>query len=172
MDTGLGAGEDYAAAVADEDLLDPSTWTWTPSDRLFLDFLRTCKSKGLRVVLDAVFNHVGVAHPAFQDVQENREGSRYASPLHGTRAAISFSTAGRLPPVLVQGPVQIHRTTEELCDPRATLCLPPDGRGCGSNGHRAWRCALCSRCTPLAPPPTVLAFSHASEHAVMMLTRA
>ena len=99
-------------------------------------------------------------------------GSRHASALHGTCAAISFSTAGRPPPVLVQGLVRIHRTTEELCDPRAHVCLPPDGRGCGSNGHRAWRCALCSRCTPLAPPPTVLAFSHASEHAVMMLTRA
>ncbi len=78
IDTGFGAGEDYLATTAGEDVLDPSTWTWTPSDRVFLDFLKTCKGRGFRVVIDAVFNHVGVHHPAFRDVQQHGELSRFA----------------------------------------------------------------------------------------------
>jgi len=77
VDTRFGAGEDYAEATRGEDLADPSTWTWTPSDRLFLDFLRTVKARGFRVILDAVFNHVGVAHPAFRDVQERGDESPF-----------------------------------------------------------------------------------------------
>ncbi len=77
IDTGFGAGEDYWEATKDEVVGDPSTWTWTPSDKLFLEFLKVCKSRGLRVIIDAVFNHVGVNHPAFLDVQEKREASKY-----------------------------------------------------------------------------------------------
>ena len=78
IDTSFGAGENFYEATVGEDLLDPNTWTWTPSDRVFLDFVKACKARGLRVVLDAVFNHVGVQHPAFQDVQIKREKSAYS----------------------------------------------------------------------------------------------
>jgi cyclomaltodextrinase / maltogenic alpha-amylase / neopullulanase len=61
-----------------EDLLRPSTWQWSDSDKVFLDFLRTAKSMGFKVILDGVFNHVGVAHPAFQDVMKNGPSSPYA----------------------------------------------------------------------------------------------
>lgn len=78
IDTGYGAGEDYLDSIKDEDLLDPSTWTWTPSDQVFLDFLKECKQRDLRVVLDGVFNHVGIFHSAFVDVQKNGKDSRFA----------------------------------------------------------------------------------------------
>lgn len=44
------------------------------------DFKEVCsdlKSKGIRIILDAVFNHVGRGFFAFQDVIKNRENSKY-----------------------------------------------------------------------------------------------
>ncbi|MDP6849579.1 MAG: alpha-amylase family glycosyl hydrolase [Planctomycetota bacterium] len=77
IDDRLGGGG-YAEAELKEDLLDPTTWTWTESDRRFLRFLKKAKSMGFRVIIDGVLNHVGVAHPAFRDVQENGKDSRFA----------------------------------------------------------------------------------------------
>ncbi len=78
VDDHFGRLGDYAAAAAHEDLLDPSTWTWTASDRMFLDFVGLAHEQGFRVILDAVFNHVGTDHPAFRDVFERRVASRFA----------------------------------------------------------------------------------------------
>lgn len=57
---------------------DPATWKWTKSDLLFLDFLQEARRQGFRVVIDGVFNHVGRAHPFFQDVLANGRNSKYA----------------------------------------------------------------------------------------------
>jgi glycosidase len=78
VDEHFGTRGDYAPAAAKEDLLDPATWTFTPTDRRFLDFLREAKRMGFRVVIDGVFNHCGTGHPAFQDVRTKGKDSRYA----------------------------------------------------------------------------------------------
>lgn len=79
IDEHYGAGEpDFAETIAREDLADPSTWTWSKSDLIFLDFLREAKRRGFRVILDGVFNHVGTAHPAFQDVKDRGVESPFA----------------------------------------------------------------------------------------------
>lgn len=78
IDDHFGTKGDYEAAAAKEDLLDPKTWVWTESDRRFLRFLKSAKSMGFRVVIDGVFNHVGVGHPAFQDVRRHGQQSRFA----------------------------------------------------------------------------------------------
>ncbi|MEQ8850351.1 MAG: alpha-amylase family glycosyl hydrolase [Phycisphaerales bacterium] len=58
---------------------DPSTWTWTEADRFFLDvFLPACRERGIRVVLDGVWNHTGRNFWAFRDVMENGADSPYA----------------------------------------------------------------------------------------------
>lgn len=75
---GVGKDDDYAQISAHEDLLDASTWKWTKSDRVFLNFLRKARSMGFRVIIDGVFNHVGTDHPAFQDVLSNGKNSRFA----------------------------------------------------------------------------------------------
>ena len=41
------------------------------------DFVHLCHNEGIRVILDGVFNHTGREFFAFQDLKENREGSRY-----------------------------------------------------------------------------------------------
>jgi len=78
IDDHYGGGSDYARAEAEEDLLDPSTWTWTESDRVFLDLIKELHSRGMKVILDGVFNHVGDDHVAFRDVRENGKDSRFA----------------------------------------------------------------------------------------------
>jgi cyclomaltodextrinase / maltogenic alpha-amylase / neopullulanase len=51
-------------------------------------FRRLCdgmRERGLRIVLDAVFNHVGRDHWAFRDVRENGERSPYAGWFHSLK---------------------------------------------------------------------------------------
>ena len=79
IDEHYGAGDpDFAVTMAQEDLTDPSSWTWSKSDEIFLEFLRVAKAQGFRVIIDGVFNHVGTAHPAFVDVQKNGQNSPFA----------------------------------------------------------------------------------------------
>jgi glycosidase/predicted peptidase len=59
---------------------DPKTWTWTPADRYFVDiFLPECKRRGIRVILDGVWNHTGREFWAFQDIVKQGKSSPYAS---------------------------------------------------------------------------------------------
>ncbi len=78
VDDHFGTRGDYDAVVAQEDLTDPTTWQWTASDQRFLKFLKTAHARGFKVIIDGVFNHVGTAHPAFQDVVHNGRASKYA----------------------------------------------------------------------------------------------
>lgn len=41
------------------------------------NYVKVCHEKGIRVILDGVFNHVGRDFFAFKDLKENRENSRY-----------------------------------------------------------------------------------------------
>lgn len=57
---------------------DPATWQWTKTDKLFLQFLADAHRQGFKVIIDGVFNHVGTANYAFQDVKKNGRDSVYA----------------------------------------------------------------------------------------------
>ena len=56
---------------------DPSSWKWTPADSLFLKFIRAVHKKKMKVILDGVFNHVGMTFWAFEDVKKNQQASLY-----------------------------------------------------------------------------------------------
>ena len=60
-----------------EDPEDPKTWEWTSADRLFLELLEDCHRRGIRVIIDGVFNHVGYTYWAFQDVMKRQQDSPY-----------------------------------------------------------------------------------------------
>lgn len=77
VDAELGMGEDWEQVNAREDLRDPSTWQWSPSDKLFLELIAACHERGMKVVIDGVWNHVGQRHPAFADVRERGQESPY-----------------------------------------------------------------------------------------------
>ncbi len=49
----------------------------------FQKFVRTAHELDIKVVVDGVFNHTGREFFAFQDIQKNREGSRYCSWYKG-----------------------------------------------------------------------------------------
>lgn len=63
--------------IAQEDFDNPDTWKWTNADLLFLKLIEEARKRNIRVVIDGVFNHVGLKFPPFQDVVKNQANSRY-----------------------------------------------------------------------------------------------
>lgn len=61
-----------------ENPLDPSTWEWTTADSLFLLLIKECHNNDIKIIIDGVFNHVGIQHWAFKDVLENQENSAFS----------------------------------------------------------------------------------------------
>lgn len=57
---------------------DPSTWKWTEADKLLLKLIKEVHKRDMRIIIDGVFNHVGLNFWAFQDVVENQQNSPYA----------------------------------------------------------------------------------------------
>ena len=61
-----------------EDPANPATWKWTSADKLFLKLIQEVHARNMRIIIDGVFNHVGIPFWAFQDVHENGMQSEYA----------------------------------------------------------------------------------------------
>ncbi|MBN1897201.1 MAG: alpha amylase N-terminal ig-like domain-containing protein [Spirochaetes bacterium] len=55
----------------------PRTWKWTKTDKLFLTFIKKAHSKGLKVIIDGVFNHCGDRFWAFEDVKNKKQRSPF-----------------------------------------------------------------------------------------------
>ncbi|HEX9005867.1 MAG TPA: glycoside hydrolase family 13 protein, partial [Bacteroidota bacterium] len=64
---------------ARENPADPATWRWSSADSLFLRLIREAHRRGMKLIIDGVFNHVGTTFWAFQDVRRNGPRSPYAS---------------------------------------------------------------------------------------------
>ena len=45
-----------------------STWVWTSADKLFLKLIQEVHSRNMKIIIDGVFNHMGIKSWAFQDV--------------------------------------------------------------------------------------------------------
>ncbi|MBC22768.1 MAG: hypothetical protein CMJ32_02470 [Phycisphaerae bacterium] len=143
VDEHYGIPGDYESIASGEDLLDPTTWKWTESDMMFRRFLKEAKARGFRVIIDAVFNHVGVDHPAFKDVLEHGKDSRYADWF----SIISWD------PIEWQGwggfkSLPVFRksddgiASQEVVDHIAAVTrrwMDPDGDGDPSDGIDGWR---------------------------------
>jgi cyclomaltodextrinase / maltogenic alpha-amylase / neopullulanase len=56
---------------------DPSTWQWTTADKLFLKLIQECHKRGMKIILDGVFNHTGTTFWAFQDIVKNQQNSKF-----------------------------------------------------------------------------------------------
>lgn len=61
---------------------DPSTWKWTAADKMFLDLVRKAHDRGIRVILDGVFNHCATGFFAFTDLKKNQADSPYTHWFH------------------------------------------------------------------------------------------
>lgn len=56
---------------------DPSTWVWTEADKLFLKLINEVHARGIKIIIDGVFNHMGLNSWAFRDVVQNQQNSIY-----------------------------------------------------------------------------------------------
>ena len=66
------------ALMATENPGDPKTWKWTSADTLALHLVGEVHRRGMRIIWDGVFNHMGVGSPFFVDVIQNQQASPYA----------------------------------------------------------------------------------------------
>lgn len=60
-----------------EETSDPKTWHWTAADKLFLELLRKAHARGIRIIIDGVFNHTGRDFFAFADLRKRQADSPY-----------------------------------------------------------------------------------------------
>ena len=65
------------ALIATEDPTDPTTWVWTSADELALTLIDEVHKRGMKIIFDGVFNHLGKNSFAFQDVVKNQQKSKY-----------------------------------------------------------------------------------------------
>jgi cyclomaltodextrinase len=63
--------------ITAENPADPASWQWTSADKLFLELLKQAHQRGLKVIIDGVFNHVGTTFWAFRDVHKNGQKSPF-----------------------------------------------------------------------------------------------
>ena len=64
-------------AILEEIPHDPATWVWTQADELALELIKQAHDRGIRVIFDGVFNHMGINSFAFQDLKKNQQMSHY-----------------------------------------------------------------------------------------------
>ena len=67
------------ALIAAEDATNPEKWVWTAADKLALKLIEEVHARGMRIIFDGVFNHMGYNSFAFADVRKNQQESPYAS---------------------------------------------------------------------------------------------
>jgi glycosidase len=56
---------------------DPETWVWTSADKLFLKLIDEVHKRDMKIIIDGVFNHMGLNSWAFKDVVKNQQKSKY-----------------------------------------------------------------------------------------------
>ncbi len=79
IDNNFGPDPEYDEWVwAQEDHADPSTWRWSSADTLFLSLVREVHKRDMKIIIDGVFNHVGIPFWALEDVREKGPKSEYA----------------------------------------------------------------------------------------------
>ncbi|MDX2080433.1 MAG: glycoside hydrolase family 13 protein [Terrimicrobiaceae bacterium] len=78
VDPYLGPDPKGDFEIMDRETADPSTWQWTAADKLFLELIKQAHARGIRVVIDGVFNHTGRDFFAFADVRKNGNNSPYS----------------------------------------------------------------------------------------------
>jgi len=128
---------------------DPSSWKWTTADKLFLKLIKECHKRGMKIIIDGVFNHVGTTFWAFQDIIHNQQNSKYKDwfvikswdnpdtpenefDYEGWAGVKDLPRFRQDENGIVTGPKEyIHAIIERWMD--------PDGNGNTSDGIDGWR---------------------------------
>ncbi|MEM1184973.1 MAG: alpha-amylase family glycosyl hydrolase [Planctomycetota bacterium] len=129
------------------DPYDETTWSWTAADRFLIDVvIPEAKRRGMRVMLDGVWNHVGLDHWAFRDVVENGKRSRFAGWFdarfddNGDLAGWSgWSRANGPLPEFLQVSGDINAGAKAHLFAVTRRWMDPNGDGDPSDGIDGWR---------------------------------
>ena len=135
--------------IASETPDDPNTWKWTSADKLFLQLVKEVHKRGMKIIIDGVFNHVGTQFWAFRDLVKYQQNSKFkdwfqvlsfddpTTPQNefdykGWWNAKSLPQFNRTKDDLNPGPKQyIFNATKRWMD--------PDGNGTYADGIDGWR---------------------------------
>ncbi|NCA81299.1 MAG: DUF3459 domain-containing protein [Opitutae bacterium] len=136
---------DLAALAAAHETEDPATWIWTAADRYFLDLVADVHARGMRLILDGVFNHSGTRCFAFQDLKKNGRASRYADWYQiakwgedGTFEHASWDGGGSLPN-FGRDENTLNPGIKQYIFDATRRWMDPSGRGRPSEGVDGWR---------------------------------
>lgn len=77
IDPYFGPDPEGDLALMAQETEDPNTWHWTAADSLFLRLIREAHARGIRVIIDGVFNHTGRDFFAFADLRRRQQDSPY-----------------------------------------------------------------------------------------------
>lgn len=131
-----------AAAAETED---PATWIWTRADRYFVELVAELHRRGMRVIVDGVFNHTGRDFFAFRDLQANGKDSRYRAwyKIDRWNRDGTFEHTGWFGH---KGLPEFGRTAANLVQPVREYIfnctrrwMDPDGDGNPADGIDGWR---------------------------------
>jgi glycosidase len=122
----------------------PSTWQWSESDRLFLDFLHAAHEMGFKVILDGVFNHAGRTFWAFQDILAKGKRSAYADWFDITswrplRYRAWDGDNGELPRLKHEEATGLSEPVRQHLFAVTRRWMDPDGDGDPADGIDGWR---------------------------------
>ncbi len=125
-----------------EDWLDPSTWRWTPSDKVFLNLVRECRKRGMHVIIDGVFNHVSDQNLAFLDVKRKGRHSSFTDwfDVISWKPFVCKGWADfAMMPEFHEGPDGFPPSLEKHLMDVTTRWMDPNGDGDPSDGVDGWR---------------------------------
>lgn len=136
---------DLRALAAAHETENPATWIWTAADHAFLDLVTDLHARGMRIILDGVFNHSGTSCFAFQDLKKNGRASKCADWYQitkwnedGTFAYSSWDGGGGLPN-FGRNENTLNPGIKQYLFDCTRRWMDPSGKGHPSEGIDGWR---------------------------------
>jgi len=143
-------GDLRAIAEANE-TEDPATWIWTKADLYFLELVSDVHARGMRIIIDGVFNHSGTRFFAFHDVKMNGKNSKYVDWYQiktwredGTFDYSSWDEGGSLP-TFGRNRDTLNPGIKKYIFDITRRWMDPSGSGRPSEGIDGWRLDVAAR---------------------------
>jgi cyclomaltodextrinase / maltogenic alpha-amylase / neopullulanase len=77
IDNNFGRNSQADLKLMENEQKNTNKWAWSSADSVFLRLLHEAHNRDIKIILDGVFNHVGIDFWAFKDVQKNQQKSIY-----------------------------------------------------------------------------------------------